>query len=65
MTIRQLLSGLFNLGAQTDFWNSTPAARLFWLSFAAAVVIAVGYLALGALRHRRRRGQPFGHSLHS
>jgi hypothetical protein len=63
MTIAQLLSGLFNLGAQTDFWNSMPAARLFWLVFAGIVVAAAAYFSLR--RHRRpRRGHRFGHTLH-
>jgi hypothetical protein len=65
MTIAQLLSSLFNLGAQTDFWNSNSAARDFRLIFAAALVAAIVYVSLRTLRHRRHRGQPFGHSLHS
>ncbi len=63
MTIAQLFSALFNLGAQTDFWNSNAAARDFWLVFAAAVVCAVAYLTLRTMRQRRHRGRPFGHSL--
>jgi hypothetical protein len=65
MTIAGLLSALFNLGAQTDFWNSNQAARDFWLIFAAAVVAGVVYLSLRTARIRRSRGpqHPFGHSL--
>jgi hypothetical protein len=63
MTIAGLLSALFNLGAQTNFWNSNQAARDFWLVFAAAVVAAIVYLGVRSARHRRHRGQPFGHSL--
>jgi hypothetical protein len=63
MTIAGLLSALFNLGAQTNFWNSNQAARDFWLVFAAAVVAAIVYLGVRSVRHRRHRGQPFGHSL--
>ena len=63
MTVTGLLSALFNLGAQTDVWNSTQAARLFWIRFAAAVVAAAVYVSLRAARHRRHRGHPFGHSL--
>jgi hypothetical protein len=65
MTIAGLLSALFNLGAQTDFWNSNQAARDFWLIFAAAVVAAVVYFSLRTVRIRRSRGpqHPFGHSL--
>jgi hypothetical protein len=64
MTISQLLSALFNLGAQTGFWNSNSAARDFWLVFTAAVVAAIAYACLRTARHRRHRGQPFGHGLH-
>jgi hypothetical protein len=63
MTIAGLISALFNLGAQTNFWNSTQAARDFWLIFAAVVVAAIVYFSLRSARHRRHRGQPFGHSL--
>jgi hypothetical protein len=65
MTIAGLLSALFNLGAQTGFWNSNQAARDFWLIFAAACVAAVVYFSLRAERIRRSRGRqhPFGHSL--
>jgi hypothetical protein len=64
MTIAGLLSALFNLGAQTDFWNSNQAARDFWLVFAAAVVAGVVYFSLRTARIRRSRGpqHPFGHS---
>jgi hypothetical protein len=65
MTIAGLLSALFNLGAQTDFWNSNQAARDFWLIFGAAVILAIAYVTIRAIRHRRmHHGQPFGHSLH-
>ena len=63
MTIAQLVSALFNLNAQTDFWNSNTAARDFWLIFAAAVVAAIVYFSLRSLRHRRQHTHPFGHSL--
>jgi len=65
MTIQGLLSTLFNLGAQTDFWNSNRAARDFWLVFAAAVVVAIVYFTLRAVRNRRRHAHqhPFGRSL--
>ena len=63
MTIGQLLSHLFNLGAQTGPWTSATAARDFWTIFAAGVVVAVVYFSLRAIAHRRRHhGQPFGHS---
>jgi hypothetical protein len=63
MTIAQLISALFNLNAQTDFWNSNTAARDFWVIFAVAVVAAIVYFSLRTLRHRRRHTHPFGHSL--
>jgi hypothetical protein len=63
MTIGQLISALFNLNAQTDFWNSNAAARDFWVIFAAAVVAAIVYFSLRTLRHRRQHTHPFGHSL--
>jgi hypothetical protein len=63
MTIAGLLSALFNLGAQSSFWNSNQAARDFWLIFGAAVVAAIVYFSLRSARQRRHRGQPFGHSL--
>jgi hypothetical protein len=65
MTIAGLLSALFNLGAQTDFWNSNQAARDFWLIFAALCVAVVVYFSLRTARSRRLRGphHPFGHSL--
>ncbi len=44
MNIEQLLSALFNLGAQTDFWNSNAAARDFWSIFGA--VVAIGIVAM-------------------
>jgi hypothetical protein len=62
MTIAGLLSALFNLGAQTDFWNSNQAARDFWLVFAVALIAGIAYFSLRLVRHRRR-GRPFGHSL--
>jgi hypothetical protein len=66
MTIANLLSALFNLGAQTNFWNSNSAARDFWLIFAAGVVAAVVYFTVRTLRdHRIRRGHEFGHSFHN
>jgi hypothetical protein len=64
MTIQQLLSALFNLGAQTDFWNSNAAARDFWLVFGALVIAAIVLFSLRTARHRRERQHPFGHSLH-
>jgi hypothetical protein len=63
MTIAGLLSALFNLGAQTDFWNSNQSARDFWLIFGVAVLAAIVYFSLRAMRHRRERNHPFGHSL--
>jgi hypothetical protein len=63
MTIAQLFSSLFNLGAQTDFWNSSAAARDFWLAFAVVVVAAIVYFTLRTMRRRRNRQHPFGHSL--
>ena len=63
MTIAQLFSALFNLGAQTDFWNSTAAARDFWLIFGAVVVAAIVYFSLRSARRRRQHTHPFGHSL--
>jgi hypothetical protein len=63
MTIAGLLSALFNLGAQTGFWNSNQAARDFWLIFGAAVVAAIVYFSLRTMRHRREQHHPFGHSL--
>ena len=65
MTFAQLFSALFNLGATTNFWNSSTAARDFWLLFSAAVVAGVVYFSLRAVRHRREHTHPFGHSLHS
>jgi len=65
MTIAQLFSALFNLGATTNFWNSNTAARDFWLVFLAAVVAGIAYVSLRALRHRREHTHPFGHSLHN
>ena len=62
MTITHLLRQLFNLGAQTDFWNSSAAARDFWLVFGAAVVGTIAYFGLHALQRRRERTHPFGHS---
>lgn len=62
MTIAQLLSSLFNLGAQTDFWNSNAAARDFWIVFAVALAAAVVYFFARKVR-RRRRGHRLGHSL--
>jgi hypothetical protein len=65
MTIAQLLSALFNLGATTNFWNSNTAARDFWLVFLAAVVAGIVYVSLRTVRHRREHTHPFGHSLHN
>ena len=65
MTIAGLLSALFNLGAQTNFWNSNQAARDFWLVFAAIVVAGIVFFTLRSMRHRRERQHPFGHSLHT
>ena len=63
MTIAQLLHSLFNLGAQTDFWNSIQAARGFWMIFAATVVVGLAYLGARSLQQRRQHhGHPFGHS---
>jgi hypothetical protein len=63
MTIAQLFSALFNLGATTNFRNSNTAARDFWLIFLAAVVAGIVYFSLRAVRHRREHTHPFGHSL--
>jgi asparagine N-glycosylation enzyme membrane subunit Stt3 len=62
MTIAQLLSSLFNLGAQTDFWNSNAAARDFWIAFAVALVAGVVYFSSRKVR-RSRRGHRFGNSI--
>jgi len=63
MTIAALLSALFNLGAQTDFWNSTSAARDFWLIFAGGLVATAANFGLRAIRNRRNHhGRPFGHT---
>ncbi len=63
MTFAQLFSALFNLGATTNFWNSTTAAKDFWLVFSAAVVAGIIYVSLRTARHRREHTHPFGHSL--
>ena len=63
MTVAQMLSHLFNLGAQTGPWSSAAAARDFWTIFAVGVVVAAVYFGSRAIRDRRRHhGQPFGHS---
>jgi hypothetical protein len=64
MTIAQLFHALFNLGAQTDFWNSTQAARDFWMIFGAVVVAGIVYAAARTLQYRRTHPHthPFGHS---
>jgi hypothetical protein len=63
MTVAQMLSHLFNLGAQTGPWTSATAARDFWTVFAAGVVVTAAVFGLRAIRNRRRHhGQPFGHS---
>jgi hypothetical protein len=56
MTIAHLLNSLFNLGAQTDYLNSSDAARLFWMGaiVAIAAAIAIG-IAVGSRRHRSPR----------
>jgi hypothetical protein len=54
MTIAQLLAALFNLDAQTDFWNSGAAARDFWLVFAVVLTALVAYPAVRAKNHRLR-----------
>ena len=64
MTVGQMLSHLFNLGAQAGPWSSAAAARDFWTVFAAAAVVAAVYFGSRAIRDRRRHhGLPFGHSL--
>jgi hypothetical protein len=65
MTIAQLISALFNLGATTNFLNSNSAARDFWLVFLLAVVAGVVYFSLRTVRRRREHTHPFGHSLHN
>ncbi len=64
MTIAQLLRALFNLGAQTDFWNSAQAARDFWLVFGTAIVLGILYASARGIRRRRLHphDHPFGHS---
>ncbi len=64
MTVGQMLSHLFNLGAQTGPWSSMTAAREFWTAFAVVAVVGGAYFVLRAIRERRRHhGLPFGHSL--
>ena len=66
MTIAQLLRALFNLGAQSNFWNSSAAAGLFWIVFGTAVVAAIVYFSLRPAPQRRSRhhfhrfGHPYG-----
>jgi hypothetical protein len=55
MTIAQLLSTLFTLGAQTGVWNSNAAARDFWTVFA---VIAALCIATFAIRNARPHQTP-------
>ena len=64
MTIGQMLSALFNLGAHTNFWNSNSAARDFWFIFAVAVVAGIVYASVRSVRGRRLRrdSQRFGHT---
>ena len=63
MTVAEMLSQLFNLGAQSGPWTSAAAARDFWMLFAAGTVVAAVYFGLRAIRARRRHhGHPFGHS---
>jgi hypothetical protein len=63
MTIAQLFRALFNLGAQSNFWNSTTAADLFWLVFGTATVVAIVYVSVRSMQHRRsRHTHPFGHT---
>jgi hypothetical protein len=53
MSVQQLLNALFNLGAQTDFWNSGAAARDFWISFAILIVLVAGAFAVRNSRPHR------------
>jgi hypothetical protein len=53
MHIAQLLSSLLNLGAQTDFWNSSQAARDFWIIFAVAVALVIAVIAVRSNNHHR------------
>jgi len=63
MTTAQLLSKIFNLGAQTPPFATVAAARDFWLIFGAVIVGAAVYLGLRATQHRQREHtHPFGHS---
>jgi hypothetical protein len=55
MTIAELLSQLFNLGAHTDVWNSVQAARDFWLIAGLVVVAVVAFAVIAANRHRTPR----------
>jgi hypothetical protein len=53
MSIAQLISALLNLGQETDFWNSSAAARDFWIVFGVAVVIAIAAMAIRSTRDSR------------
>jgi hypothetical protein len=50
MSIAQLISALLNLGQETGFWNSSAAARDFWILFGVAVVIVIAAMAIRSTR---------------
>ncbi len=53
MNLAHLLSSLFNLGGQTDFWNSDAAARDFWIVFAVIAVLLIATIAVRSTNHHR------------
>jgi CHASE2 domain-containing sensor protein len=55
MHLAQLLTGLFDLRAQTNVWNSTAAARDFWMAVA---IIAALCIATFAIRNARPHPTP-------
>jgi hypothetical protein len=54
MNLAQLLSSLFNLGAETGFWNSDAAARDFWILFAVVAAMLIATVAARSTNHHRR-----------